>query len=91
MPKTWTPEQQAALRLLDDASTEYQAAEQTLDQKRTRLHEAVAAALRTEVGPSEVTRHTPYDRQHVARIRDEAGIPAKPRPGQGTAGHNEGT
>jgi hypothetical protein len=85
MAKTWTPEQQTALAALDRASDDYRAAEQTLDEVRGRLHTAVANALRADVGPSEVTRHTPYDRQHVARIRDEAGIPAKPRPGQQSA------
>ncbi|QDN58689.1 hypothetical protein [Streptomyces sp. S1D4-20] len=80
MAKVWNPEQEEALSLLDQATADFKAAEEVLEERRVRLHEAVAGALRADVGPSEVTRHTPYDRQHVARIREEAGIPARSRP-----------
>jgi hypothetical protein len=86
MAKTPTDEQQRVIRLLDEATTDYRETEELLDAKRATLHDAIAAALRAEVGPSEVTRHSPYDRQHVSRIAREAGIPPKPRPGRTAAG-----
>jgi hypothetical protein len=89
MAKTPTDEQQRAIQLLDEATADYRKTEELLDDKRTALHGAIAAALRADVGPSEVTRHSPYDRQHVSRIAREAGIPPKPRPGAAVVGQPE--
>lgn len=89
MAKTLTDQQQKALRLLDEATTDYRSTEELLEAKRATLHDAIAGALRTDVGPSEVTRHTPYDRQHVSRIAREAGIPPKSRPARPAVGATE--
>lgn len=82
MPEPLTAEQRTLLRLLDEETANYRKHKALLDDNRSRIHDLVGRALRTEIGPSEVTRHTPYDRQHIARIRTEHGIPAGPRPGR---------
>lgn len=82
MTKTLTDQQQKALRLLDEATADYRATEALLEAKRAILHDAITGALRADFGPSEVTRHSPYDRQHVSRIARGAGIPPKHRPGR---------
>lgn len=64
------------LAALDRATAKYRRYEKA----REELHEAIVAAFRAGIRPSDIERHTPYDRNHNARIRAEAGIPPT-RPG----------
>lgn len=47
------------------------------ERRRERLAAAIVSALKAGIGPSAVERESPYDRQHVDRIRKAAGLPAK--------------
>jgi hypothetical protein len=47
---------------------------------RDRLHQAIASALRAGNRPRDVTKEVPYDRNHVRRIADAAGVPALREP-----------
>jgi hypothetical protein len=91
MPEPLTAEQQTLLRLLDEETANYRKYEELLKSKRDSIHDLVGRALRAEIGPSEVTRHTPYDRQHIARIREKHGIPAGPRPGRAASTQQSAT
>ena len=71
------PEQTEALAALEAVTDEFRAAEEALEEVRERVHKAVLRSLRTGVGPSEIERRGPYDRNHVGRIRKTAGIPGK--------------
>lgn len=64
------------LAALDRATAKYRRFEKARDE----LHEAIVAAFKAGVRPADVERHTPYDRNHNARIREAAGIPPS-RPG----------
>jgi hypothetical protein len=46
---------------------------------RHRLYVAIAHAIRVGAGPSAVERSCHYDRQHINRIRQDAGLPARRR------------
>lgn len=70
-----TKEQVEAIAALRVASAEFADAEAEMERKRKALHAAIAAALRLRVAPSIVERETPYDRNHVGRIRREHKIP----------------
>jgi len=70
----------AALIELDELTTAYREAEEAMRKAREALHEEIVSALRDGVPPSKLTEHTPYDRNHIGRIRVAAGIPAQ-RPG----------
>lgn len=72
-----TPEQTEALAELETATQEFRDAERVLEEKRERVHGAVLNSLRAGIGPSEIERHGPYDRNHVGRLRKAAGIPGK--------------
>lgn len=72
-----TPDQTEALAQLDEATERYRAAERAFVEARERLHDRIVRALTAGVGTSEVGRHSPYDRNHVNRIRRDAGIPPK--------------
>ncbi|MDQ0809842.1 hypothetical protein QFZ63_001556 [Streptomyces sp. B3I7] len=68
--------QQAARDRLDELSAAFVKAEEQLEAARTALNEGIVDILRARtLGPSEVTRHVPYERQHVGRISKAAGIP----------------
>lgn len=72
-----TPEQQQEARdrlaELADAFTE---AEERLEVARKALNEGIIDVLMARtLGPSEVTRIVPYERQHVGRIAKAAGVP----------------
>lgn len=68
--------QQAARERLDELSAAYLKAEADLEAARTALNEGIVDVLKARtLGPSEVTRHVPYERQHVGRISKAAGIP----------------
>lgn len=69
-------EQQAARDKLTELAAAYTAAEEQLEAARKALNEGIVDILRERtLGPSEVTRHVPYERQHVGRIAKAAGIP----------------
>lgn len=68
--------QQAARDRLAELSADYEAAEKGLEEARTALNEGIVDVLKAKtLGPSEVTRLVPYERQHVGRISKAAGIP----------------
>lgn len=66
-----------AIAELEEAANAFRDSEALLNRDRDRLHAAVVAALRADVGPSEIERISPYDRQHIQRIRRAAGIPPR--------------
>jgi hypothetical protein len=68
------------LAALDEDTARYRAAEDALEQARTKLRDRIVRALRADIRPSEVTAHTPYDRNHIDRIRRAAGIPSRRKP-----------
>ena len=61
-----------ALAELDRATAKYR----RLEKARDELHVAIVRAFKAGVRPSDIEKHTPYDRNHNGRIRDAAGIPA---------------
>lgn len=68
--------QQAARDKLTELSAAYTAAEEQLETARQTLNEGIVDVLKARtLGPSEVTRLVPYERQHVGRISKAAGIP----------------
>ncbi|WP_329390224.1 hypothetical protein [Streptomyces sp. NBC_01716] len=68
--------QQAAREKLAKLGAAYDAAEEQLEVARTALNEGIVDILKARtLGPSEVTRLVPYERQHVGRISKAAGIP----------------
>ncbi len=69
-----TPEQAAALDALDAATARFRETEAAHEKSRQDVHQHLIAALSTGVGPSQAARHSPYQRNHVEKIRDSAGI-----------------
>lgn len=68
--------QQAARDLLAELSDRYTAAEQALNAARDALSDGIVAVLKAKtLGPSEVTRLVPFERQHVGRIAKAGGVP----------------
>lgn len=68
--------QQAARDRLAELSAAYTAAEEAFEAARKALNEGIVDVLKARtLGPSEVTRLVPYERQHVGRISKAAGIP----------------
>lgn len=67
----YTDEAAQALAELDRATAKYR----RLERARDELHAAIAKAFKAGVRPADIEKHTPYDRNHNARIRDAAGIP----------------
>jgi hypothetical protein len=66
----------AALKELDKLSAAYEAAERALDKRREALHSAIAKHLMERtVRPVDAEQHTPYDRNHIRRIANAAGVP----------------
>ena len=67
---------QAAREQLAELGAAFTAAEQELEAARKALNEGIVNVLKARtLGPSEVTRLVPYERQHVGRISKAAGIP----------------
>ncbi|MET9521491.1 hypothetical protein [Streptomyces coeruleorubidus] len=65
----------AALRELDELSAAYEAAVKELDERRDALHDAIVKHLsERNARPGEVSEHTPYDRNHIRRIANAAGV-----------------
>jgi predicted lipid-binding transport protein (Tim44 family) len=68
--------QQAARDRLTELSTAYTEAEQAFEQAREALSAEIVSVLKARVlGPSEVTRLVPFERQHVGRIAKAGGVP----------------
>ncbi|MEU1434030.1 hypothetical protein ABZ438_08015 [Streptomyces sp. NPDC005786] len=68
--------QQAAREKLTELGAAYETAEEQLESARAALNEGIVDVLKARtLGPSEVTRLVPYERQHVGRISKAAGIP----------------
>jgi hypothetical protein len=66
----------AALKELDKLSAAYAAAEKKLDAARDALHDSIIKHLKERnARPGEVSDHTPYDRNHIRRIANAAGVP----------------
>lgn len=72
-----TPEeQQEARNRLTKLAAVFTKAEQHLEAVRQDLNEGIVDVLMARtIGPSEVTRLVPYERQHVGRIAKAAGVP----------------
>jgi hypothetical protein len=68
--------QQAARDQLAELSAAYTEAEAKLEEAREALNTGIVAVLKARtLGPSEVTRIVPYERQHVGRIAKAGGVP----------------
>lgn len=68
--------QQAARDRLTELSAAYTAADEQLAAAREALNaEIVRVLMAKTLGPSEVTRLVPYERQHVGRVAKAAGVP----------------
>ncbi|MER5350613.1 hypothetical protein ABT093_09805 [Kitasatospora sp. NPDC002551] len=73
---TSTDDQQAARSRLAELSAAYTAAETKLDEARKALNDGIVDVLMARtLGPSEVARIVPYERQHVGRIAKAGGVP----------------
>jgi hypothetical protein len=73
---TSTDDQQAARAQLAELSAAYTEAEAKLEAAREALNAGIVAVLKARtLGPSEVTRLVPYERQHVGRIAKAGGVP----------------
>ena len=69
-------QQQVARDRLSELSRAYERAEAEFKDAREALNEAIVDVLMSRtLGPSEVTRHVPYERQHVGRIAKAGGVP----------------
>ncbi|MFE6500743.1 hypothetical protein [Kitasatospora sp. NPDC057738] len=87
---TSADDQQAARSRLAELSAAYEKAETKLEEAREALNAGIVDVLMARtLGPSEVTRLVPYERQHVGRISKAGGVPplrertvvsAKPKP-----------
>lgn len=68
--------QQAARDQLAELSAQYTAAEEQFDAAREALSAGIVEILKARtLGPSEVTRIVPFERQHVGRIAKAGGVP----------------
>lgn len=68
--------QDAALAELDALTAAFKAADAQLEAAREAVQEAIVRHLRERnAPPGKIAEHSPYDRNHVGRIRDAAGIP----------------
>lgn len=68
--------QQTARDLLTELSDRYTAAEKEFEAARDALSAGIVSVLKTKtLGPSEVTRLVPYERNHVGRIAKAGGVP----------------
>jgi hypothetical protein len=69
-------DKQAARDRLAELTGSYETAETHLEQVRKEVTDEIAAILMARtLGPSEVTRLSPFERQHVGRIAKAAGVP----------------
>lgn len=69
-------EKQAARDRLTRLTGRYEKAEAQLEQVRKEVSDEIAGILMARtLGPSEVTKLSPFERQHVGRIAKAAGVP----------------
>lgn len=69
-------DKQAARERLVKLTGRYEKAENQLEEVRKEVTDEIAATLMARIlGPSEVTRLSPFERQHVGRIAKAAGVP----------------
>lgn len=69
-------DKQAARERLAKLTGRYEKAENQLEEVRKEVTDEIAATLMARIlGPSEVTRLSPFERQHVGRIAKAAGVP----------------
>ncbi|MEU6340274.1 hypothetical protein ABZ883_04895 [Streptomyces sp. NPDC046977] len=69
-------QQETARERLALLSADYVEAEKALETARAALNAGIVDVLTERtLGPSEVTRLVPYERQHVGRIAKAAGVP----------------
>lgn len=65
-----------ALAELDALTAAFKAAGDALDKARENVQEAIVRHLREQnAPPGKIAEHSPYDRNHVGRLRDAAGVP----------------
>lgn len=68
--------EQEALAELDKLTAAYRKAEAALDRARDALHSSIVKHLtERNAPPGKVAEHSPYDRNHIRRIADAAGVP----------------
>ncbi|MGW3821837.1 hypothetical protein ACWEAF_05885 [Streptomyces sp. NPDC005071] len=68
--------EQAALEELDKLTAAYEEAEVVFGGAREALHAAIIKHLmERNTTPGKVSKHSPYDRNHVGRIAKAAGVP----------------
>ena len=68
--------QQAARDQLTELSTRYTDAEKEFEAAREALSTGIVTILKARtLGPSDVTRLVPFERQHVGRIAKAGGVP----------------
>ena len=73
---TTEKKQEAARSRLAELSAAYATAEAALDAAREDLSKEIVEILKARtLGPSEVTRLVPFERQHVGRIAKAGGVP----------------
>jgi hypothetical protein len=66
----------AATAELDDFTKAFSAAEDAVDKARKALHTGIVKHYtERHIGPSEIADHTPYKRNRIYQIVDEAGAP----------------
>ena len=66
----------AALAELDRLAADFKAATDVAEEKRAALHEAIIRHQRERnAPPGKIAEHVPYDRNHVRRLADAAGVP----------------
>jgi len=70
-----TPETKAThIQQLETASQALATHDTARDALATALHNAIINASHDGMGPGEIARHVTYDRNHIGRIRQAAGI-----------------
>lgn len=68
--------EQAALEELDALTATFKEAEGAYTEARDALHASIIKHLmERNATPGNVSKHTPYDRNHVGRIAKAAGVP----------------
>lgn len=76
MPDYDPANEAAAYAELDALTADYRQAEEALEKAREALREAIVRRLgANHAPPGKLAEHTPYDRNHVARIAREGGVP----------------
>ncbi|MGW0904986.1 hypothetical protein [Streptomyces sp. NPDC002853] len=68
--------EEAALKELDALTSAYKKADAAREKARDALHSAIVKHLmERNARPGQVADHSPYDRNHIRRIANEAGVP----------------